>query len=71
MEFGEFILNGPASDIANNARVAASYLGLPHEGESAVRAQPSCPAQAGHPVIRGREISISDDGDHWIIRMRG
>ncbi len=36
MELGEFILNGPASDIATNARVAASYLGFTHEGESAV-----------------------------------
>jgi branched-chain amino acid transport system ATP-binding protein len=36
MELGEFILNGPAKDIASNARVAASYLGFTHEGESAV-----------------------------------
>ena len=36
MELGEFVLNGPASDIANNKRVAASYLGFTHEGESAV-----------------------------------
>jgi branched-chain amino acid transport system ATP-binding protein len=36
MELGEFILNGPASDIAANRRVAASYLGFTHEGESAV-----------------------------------
>jgi branched-chain amino acid transport system ATP-binding protein len=36
MELGEFILNGPANDIAANARVAASYLGFIHEGESAV-----------------------------------
>jgi len=36
MELGEFILNGPASDIAANQRVAASYLGFTHEGESAV-----------------------------------
>jgi branched-chain amino acid transport system ATP-binding protein len=36
MELGEFILNGPASDIAANQRVAASYLGFAHEGESAV-----------------------------------
>jgi branched-chain amino acid transport system ATP-binding protein len=36
MELGEFILNGPAKDIATNARVAASYLGFQHEGESAV-----------------------------------
>jgi branched-chain amino acid transport system ATP-binding protein len=36
MELGEFILNGPASDIAANARVAASYLGFTHEGESAI-----------------------------------
>ena len=28
MELGEFILNGPARDIAANARVAASYLGF-------------------------------------------
>jgi len=28
MELGEFILNGPAKDIASNARVAASYLRL-------------------------------------------
>jgi branched-chain amino acid transport system ATP-binding protein len=36
MELGEFILNGPAKEIAANARVAASYLGFQHEGESAV-----------------------------------
>jgi branched-chain amino acid transport system ATP-binding protein len=32
MELGEFILNGPASEIATNQRVAASYLGFQHEG---------------------------------------
>ena len=36
MELGEFVLNGAAADIASNARVAASYLGFTHEGESAV-----------------------------------
>ena len=36
MELGQFILAGSASDIATNARVAASYLGFTHEGESAV-----------------------------------
>jgi len=36
MELGEFILNGPAKDIATNQRVAASYLGFQHEGVSAV-----------------------------------
>jgi branched-chain amino acid transport system ATP-binding protein len=36
MELGEFILNGPASEIAANARVAASYLGFQHEGASAI-----------------------------------
>ena len=36
MELGEFILNGPASDIAANKRVAASYLGFQHEGASAI-----------------------------------
>jgi branched-chain amino acid transport system ATP-binding protein len=36
MELGEFILNGSASDIAANARVAASYLGFTHEGDSAI-----------------------------------
>jgi branched-chain amino acid transport system ATP-binding protein len=36
MELGEFVLNGPANEIASNARVAASYLGFTHEGESAV-----------------------------------
>jgi branched-chain amino acid transport system ATP-binding protein len=36
MELGQFILDGPASDIATNARVAASYLGFQHESESAV-----------------------------------
>jgi branched-chain amino acid transport system ATP-binding protein len=36
MELGEFILNGPAGDIAANQRVAASYLGFTHEGKSAV-----------------------------------
>jgi branched-chain amino acid transport system ATP-binding protein len=36
MELGEFILNGPANEIAANQRVAASYLGFQHEGTSAV-----------------------------------
>ena len=36
MELGEFILNGAASDIATNQRVAASYLGFQHQGESAI-----------------------------------
>jgi branched-chain amino acid transport system ATP-binding protein len=36
MELGEFILDGLAKDIAANARVAASYLGFQHEGESAI-----------------------------------
>ena len=36
MELGEFILDGPAADIAANQRVAASYLGFTHAGESAV-----------------------------------
>ena len=36
MELGEFVLNGPASEIAANARVAASYLGFQHEGATAV-----------------------------------
>jgi branched-chain amino acid transport system ATP-binding protein len=36
MELGEFILDGAASDIASNARVAASYLGFQHEGANAI-----------------------------------
>jgi branched-chain amino acid transport system ATP-binding protein len=36
MELGEFILSGSAKDIAANKRVAASYLGFQHEGESAI-----------------------------------
>ena len=36
MELGEFILDGPAKDIAANQRVAASYLGFQHEGASGV-----------------------------------
>jgi branched-chain amino acid transport system ATP-binding protein len=36
MELGEFVLSGSAKDIATNQRVAASYLGFQHEGESAV-----------------------------------
>jgi branched-chain amino acid transport system ATP-binding protein len=36
MELGEFILNGPAKEIASNARVAASYLGFTHEGMSGI-----------------------------------
>jgi branched-chain amino acid transport system ATP-binding protein len=30
MELGEFILSGPAADIASNQRVVASYLGFQH-----------------------------------------
>jgi branched-chain amino acid transport system ATP-binding protein len=36
MELGEFILDGPAKDIATNQRVAASYLGFQHDGASGV-----------------------------------
>jgi len=36
MELGEFILSGPAREIAANARVAASYLGFQHEGASGI-----------------------------------
>jgi branched-chain amino acid transport system ATP-binding protein len=36
MELGEFILDGPAQDIATNQRVAASYLGFQHEGASEI-----------------------------------
>jgi branched-chain amino acid transport system ATP-binding protein len=36
MELGEFILDGPAKDIATNQRVAASYLGFQHEGASGI-----------------------------------
>jgi branched-chain amino acid transport system ATP-binding protein len=34
MELGEFILGGPAQEIAADPRVAASYLGFAQEGES-------------------------------------
>jgi branched-chain amino acid transport system ATP-binding protein len=36
MELGEFILDGPAADIAGNARVVASYLGFQHEAQSEI-----------------------------------
>jgi branched-chain amino acid transport system ATP-binding protein len=36
MELGEFVLNGPATEMASNSRVAASYLGFEHEGDSAI-----------------------------------
>jgi branched-chain amino acid transport system ATP-binding protein len=36
MELGEFILSGPAKDVASNERVAASYLGFQHEGASGI-----------------------------------
>ncbi len=36
MELGEFILNGDASDIASDQRVAASYLGFQHDGASGI-----------------------------------
>ena len=32
MELGEFVLNGPAAEMASNSRVAASYLGFQHDG---------------------------------------
>ena len=35
MELGEFVLEGAAKDIAGNARVAASYLGLGEASDSA------------------------------------
>ena len=36
MELGELVLEGKASEMATNERVAASYLGFQHEGQSAV-----------------------------------
>jgi branched-chain amino acid transport system ATP-binding protein len=36
MELGEFILDGPAAEIAANQRVVASYLGFQHEGNSGI-----------------------------------
>jgi branched-chain amino acid transport system ATP-binding protein len=36
MELGELVLEGPASELATNARVAASYLGFTHEGAGTV-----------------------------------
>jgi branched-chain amino acid transport system ATP-binding protein len=36
MELGEFVLDGPAAAIAGNERVAASYLGFSHQGETAI-----------------------------------
>jgi branched-chain amino acid transport system ATP-binding protein len=35
MELGGFILNGPAREVAADARVAASYLGFAQDGQSA------------------------------------
>jgi branched-chain amino acid transport system ATP-binding protein len=32
MELGEFVMNGPAQEMAANQRVVASYLGFQHEG---------------------------------------
>jgi branched-chain amino acid transport system ATP-binding protein len=36
MELGEFVLDGAAMDIAGNDKVAASYLGFSHQGETAI-----------------------------------
>jgi branched-chain amino acid transport system ATP-binding protein len=36
MELGEFVLAGAAAELATNQRVAASYLGFQHEGESTI-----------------------------------
>jgi branched-chain amino acid transport system ATP-binding protein len=36
MELGEFVLNGPANEVGADQRVAASYLGFQHQGESAI-----------------------------------
>ena len=36
MELGEFVLNGKAKEVASDQRVAASYLGFQHEGESGI-----------------------------------
>jgi branched-chain amino acid transport system ATP-binding protein len=36
MELGEFVLDGPASEVASNARVVASYLGFAREGASTI-----------------------------------
>ena len=36
MELGEFVLAGTAAELAANQRVAASYLGFQHEGETTI-----------------------------------
>jgi branched-chain amino acid transport system ATP-binding protein len=36
MELGEFVLQGPASEIERHEGVAASYLGFQHAGDSAI-----------------------------------
>jgi len=36
MELGDFVLNGSAKEIADDKRVAASYLGFQHDGSSAL-----------------------------------
>jgi len=36
MELGAFVLDGKAAELATNARVAESYLGFQHEGQSAL-----------------------------------
>jgi branched-chain amino acid transport system ATP-binding protein len=36
MELGEFVLDGKASEVAGNDRVAASYLGFSHQGETTI-----------------------------------
>jgi putative endonuclease len=32
---------------------------------------PSCPAKAGHPVIRGGTLVNSGFAEYWIVRLRG
>jgi len=36
MELGEFVLSGPAADVATNQQVVASYLGFQHAEKSAI-----------------------------------
>ena len=56
----EFILNGPAADIASNARVVPSYLGFQHEKKSSILDQSSLRGvHHGRTIpMRGMQVTI-------------
>ena len=63
MELGEFILNGPAKEIGDDQRVAASYLGFQHGESSALRS--TSPPNA-LPLPAAGRVGVKWGYSRWI-----